>query len=64
MLAQWRLIEKNDNPATVAAKFGIRITNARFDAKSPEEGIHQFFNRTSADLVVLATANTQSRPSS
>src|SRR6516164_6320297 len=55
MLAQWGLIEENDNPANVAAKLGIRITNVRFDAKSPEEGIHQFLNRTSADLVVLAT---------
>jgi len=55
MLAQWGLIEENDNPATVAAKLGIRITNVSFDAKGPEEGIHRFLNRTSADLVVLAT---------
>jgi nucleotide-binding universal stress UspA family protein len=55
MLAQWGLIEENDDPATVAAKLGVRITNVRFDAKSPEEGIHQFLNRTSADLVALAT---------
>jgi len=55
MLAQWGLIEENDNPATVATKLGIRITNVKIDAKSPDEGIHQFLNRTSADLVVLAT---------
>jgi nucleotide-binding universal stress UspA family protein len=55
ILAQWGLIEEGDNPVTVAAKLGVRITNVTMDAKSPEEGIHQFLNQTSADLVVLAT---------
>jgi nucleotide-binding universal stress UspA family protein len=55
MLAQWGLIEENDEPATVTWKLGTRVTNVNIDNPRLEEGILRFLKESCADLVVLAT---------
>jgi nucleotide-binding universal stress UspA family protein len=55
VLAQWALSEENDAPCLLASKLGIEVDNSHIKRQEPVQGILQFLQQATCDLMVLAT---------
>jgi nucleotide-binding universal stress UspA family protein len=55
LLAQWGLSEENDAPWLLASKLGIEVDNTHIKRQEPVQGILQFLQQATCDLMVLAS---------
>ena len=55
ILAQWGLSEENDPPWLLAGKLGIEVDSTHIKRQEPVQGILQFLQQATCDLMVLAT---------
>lgn len=54
-LAQWKLMDEHDPPATVGKKFGIKAVKVELPPQNPVTAILEYEDRHPCDLMVLAT---------
>lgn len=55
VLANWGLMNEHEPEATVAARLGVKIAKIELAPQSAIDGILQYLDEHSADLIVLAT---------
>jgi len=55
VLVQWGLSEQNDAPWLLASKLGIAVDSTHVKRQEPVQGILQFLQQATCDLMVLAT---------
>jgi nucleotide-binding universal stress UspA family protein len=55
LLVQWGLASEDDAPRDLAQKLGIEVDHVRVNAQAPVQGVVNFLQHNTCDLIVLAT---------
>lgn len=61
-LAQWKLMDESDPPATVFKKFGVKAVKVELPPQDPVHAILAYEDRHPCDLMVLATHGREGLP--